>query len=94
MGKLVKSSEMQAVLRSLISDVFTVPSGVGVMPVIAILASKYPKIAALLIPDAPIHTITCFYLPDLTEQDLDPLMATTHTEMTPRDTKVELPVQI
>eukprot|EP00892_Ulva_mutabilis_P007601 jgi/Ulvmu1/5212/UM022_0005.1 len=80
-------SKIQAVLRGVVSDVFTVPSGIGVMPVIAILASKYPKIAALLIPDAPMHAISCFYLPDLTEQDLDPLIATTHAQMTPRDTK-------
>lgn len=79
---------LQAILRSLISDVFTVPSGAGVMPVIAILASKYPKIAALLIPDAPMHAISCFYLPDLTEQDLDPLIATTQSEILPRDIKV------
>lgn len=84
-----EASTVQAVLRSVISDVFTIPSNIGVMPVIAVLASKYPKIAAMLIPDAPMHTISCFYLPNLTEQDLDPLMATTHIEMTPRDTKVK-----
>lgn len=77
-------------LRSLISDVFTVASGAGIMPVIAILASKYPKTAALLIPDAPMHPIDCFYLPDLTEQDLDPLIAATRSEMMPRDIKVRV----
>lgn len=81
------ASFLQAVLRGLISDVFTTNSGVGVMPIIAILAAKYPKTAALLIPDAPMIPLECFYLPDLTEHDLDPVIAATHSEVMPRDIK-------
>jgi hypothetical protein len=79
---------VQALLIALLAQTFTMASGAGVMPVIAILASKYPRIAALLIEDAPVHALDCFYLPDATEQQLDPVAAITHQQPFPKSTKV------
>lgn len=77
-------------LKAVISDVFTIASGIGIMPVVAILAAKHPKIAALLIPDAPVQALGTFYLPHVSENDLDPVDSITHELMLPRSTKVRL----
>lgn len=82
-------SVLQVLLQAAISDVFTVASGVGIMPAAAILAAKHPKIAALLIPDAPVQELGTFYLPNASEQDLDPVDSMTHSLMTPRSIKVQ-----
>ena len=79
---------MQVLLQGMISDVFTLASGIGIMPVVAILAAKHPKLAALVIPDAPVQPLGTFYLPRASEKDLAPLDSITHGMMQPRSTKV------
>jgi hypothetical protein len=76
-------------LQAVISDVFTIASGVGIMPAVAILAAKHPKIAALLIPNAPLKSLGVFYLPNVSDRkELDPMDSITHSLMLPRSIKV------
>ena len=79
---------MQVLLQAVISNVVTIASGIGIMPVVAILAAKHPKIASLLIPDAPVQPLGTFYLPNASEKDLEPVASVTHELMIPRSTKV------
>lgn len=81
---------VQVLLQAGISDAFTIASGVGIMPAAAILAAKHPKIAAMFIPDAPVQALGTFYLPNVSEQDLDPVDSITHELLLPRSPKVSL----
>jgi hypothetical protein len=79
---------VQAVLQCLVSEAFTGGSGLGVMPVMAILAVKYPKSAAHVVPRAPMQCIHEFYISNLSEKDLDPLVSETSCERVPASIEV------
>ena len=79
-------------LQGLISETFTIASGLGVMPAMPILAVKYPRSAALVVPEAPMHVLQQFYISNLAESDLDPLVAVTARERAPAAIEVRLAV--
>ena len=79
---------MQVLLRGITSEVFTIASGIGVMPAVAILAAKHPKLAALAIPGAPVQPLGTFYLPRASEKDLAHVDSIAHGLLKPRSIKV------
>lgn len=86
-------SRIQAVLQGLVSESFTIASGLGVMPAMPILAVKYPRSAAMVVPEAPMCRLHQFYISNLSERDLDPLVAVTARERCPAALEVCAPFQ-
>jgi hypothetical protein len=79
---------VQAMLQSMVQGAFTPASGLGVMPAMPILAAKNPRAAAHVVPDAPMQRLRQFYISNVAEEDLEPLVAVTSRERAPAAVEV------
>ena len=73
---------VQTILQGIVDSAYTPASGLGVMPAFPILAVKFPRYAAQVVPDAPMQQLHQFYISNLSEKDLEPLVAVTRRERT------------
>ena len=58
------------------------------MPTVAVLAAKYPRSTAALIPQAPMPQLHQFYVANVTEKALHPMVSMTCDEHSPLSIEV------